>query len=246
MSRLDTRDAMRPLHHSLLIIALGLAAASGIAVAAAPPLAAFTAHYRLLQNGSPIGTATLTLAPGAGNTWTFTTASEGTAGLASLLGASTREVSTFSWVGDAPQGIRYDYTMETAFKSKQRQVRFDWTRHTIEVNDHGTFSFPTRPGAVERHTIPLALAAGIAAGRTTFTLPVAVRDRIEIQHYATQGKQDVQVPAGRFDAIPVGRTDGGGDAFEAWFAPDQLPAPVRIDQRGKHDFSLELESWSTP
>lgn len=227
-----------------LLTALALAV-FGTTAAAAPPVPAFTARYRVLQNGSPIGEATLALAPGANDTWTFTTTSKGTAGLASLLAAATREVSTFRWVGDAPQGVSYDYTMQSALKQKHRSVRFDWSSHTVAVNDNGAFRFATQPGAVERHTVPIALAAGLAAGKTTFTLPVAVRDRIETQHYAAQGRQNVDVPAGTFDATRVSRTDGG-DAFEAWFAPAQLPAPVKIDQRGRNDFSLELEGWSKP
>lgn len=225
------------------LLAAAALAVFGTAAAAAPPVPAFTAHYRVLQNGSPIGEATLTLAPGANDTWTFTTASKGTAGIASLLAASTREVSTFKWVGDSPQGIGYDYTMKSALKQKHRSVRFDWASHSIDVDDNGSFHFATQPGAVERHTVPLALAAGLSAGKTSFTLPVAVRDRIEMQHYAAQGKQNVSVPAGSFDATRVSRSDGG-DSFEAWFAPAKVPAPVKIDQRGKNAFSLELESWS--
>lgn len=212
------------------------------AALAAPPVPAFTAYYRVLQNGSAIGEATLTLAPGANGSWTFTTDSKGTAGIASLLSASTHEVSIFKWVGYAPQGIRYDYTMNSALKQKHRSVRFDWASHSIDVDDNGQFHFATEPGAMERHTIPLALAAGLAAGETNFTLPVAARDRIELQHYAAQGRQQVSVPAGRFDAIRVSRNDGG-DAFEAWFAPPSVPLPVKIDQRGRNAFSLELENW---
>jgi hypothetical protein len=134
--------------------------------------------------------------------------------------------------------------MNTAIKQKHRDVRFDWTHHAIIVDDKGTFRFPTQPGAMERHTVPLALAAGLAAGKSSFTLPVAVRDRIEMQHYVARSQQNVSVPAGTFDATPVVRTDGG-DAFEALFAPAKLPVPVKIEQRGKDEFSLELESWST-
>ncbi|MGH8114924.1 MAG: DUF3108 domain-containing protein [Rhodanobacteraceae bacterium] len=223
------------------IVAAALFATIG-ASAAAPPLPAFTAHYSLLQNGSPIGTATLTLVRGTDNSWTFTTQSRGTAGLAALLGASVRETSTFRWVGEMPQGESYDYSMDTGIKQKHREVRFDWTNHTIEVDDKGTFHFPTQPGAMERHTVTLALAAGLAAGKSSFTLPVAVRDRIEMQHYTARGRQNMTVPAGTFDAIRVSRTDGG-DGFEAWFAPAKLPIPVRIDQPGKQHFALELESW---
>lgn len=229
----------------LPILALAFAGAAAAASAANPPLPAFTAHYRVLHGGSPIGTATLKLAPGNDGAWTFTTDSKGTAGLASLLGASVSEASTFRWVGDLPQGESYDYTMSTALKQKHRRVRFDWDQHTIEVDDKGSFSYPTQPGAVERHTVVLALAAGLKDGKTSFTLPVAVRDRIQAQHFSTHGKQALTVPAGRFEATRISRDDGG-DAFAAWFAPGKLPVPIRIDQRGDGDFSLELVDWSTP
>lgn len=226
-------------------LATALAATCGVA-SAAPPVPAFTAHYQVLQNGAPIGRATLTLAPGTGNTWTFTTDSKGTAGLASLLAASTSEVSTFKWVGDAPQGISYEYTLQSALKQKRRSVRFDWSSHTVEVDNNGTFHFPTQPGVIERHTLPLALAAGLAAGKQTFDLPVAVRDRVETQHYAARAAQSITVPAGTYDATPVARTNDGddGDGIEAWFAPAKLPVPVKIEQSGKSRFALELESWS--
>lgn len=210
---------------------------------AAPPVPAFTAHYRLLRDGSQIGTATLTLVRTGDAAWTFTTRSKGTAGLASLLGASIDETSTFRWVNRLPQGISYDYSMKSALKDKHRSVRFDWNTRTIEVNDHGVHRFPAQPGVLERHTVPLALAAGLAYGQSSFALPVAVRDRIETQHYVAQGNQSVSVPAGTFDAVRISRTDKG-DGFEAWFAPTKLPAPIKIDQHGKNDFSLELQSWS--
>lgn len=225
------------------VIAAAVLLGVGIAAAAAPPVPAFTAQYRLLRNGSPIGTAALTLSQGSHGEWTFTTVSKGTAGLASLLGAGTHEVSVFRWADDLPQCESYDYTLSSALKQQHRTVRCDWSRHVIVVDDKGTHSFAAEPGTLERHTVPLALAAGLAAGKTKFTLPVAVRDRIEMQHYAAHGKQTVTVPAGTFEAIRVSRGDGG-EGFEAWFAPAKLPVPVKIDQRGKNGFSLELESWS--
>lgn len=233
-----------------LILGLALAAAGtavlGAASAApAAPVPAFVAHYTLLRNGSAIGTATLTLARGAGDTWTYTSVSRGTSGLASLLSANVKEQSTFQWVGDLPQGDSYDYNMSTALKQKHRSVRFDWGTHTIEVDDHGIQRFATVPGVLERHTVPLALAAGLASGKTSFDLPVAVRDRVQLQHYRVRREQAVTVKAGTFQAADVVRTDGG-DAFEAWFAPRQLPVPVKIDQHGKDQYSLELDSWSAP
>lgn len=236
---------MRPIHRVILQFAFAIsgAAAFGAAIAAAPPVPAFVAHYELLRNGSAIGTATLTLAPQSDGAWTFVTTSKGTSGLASLLGINSRETSVFQWVGDLPQCDSYDYMLDTGLKQKHRTVRCDWNQHVITVHDKVDYTFASQPGALERHTVPLALAAGLAAGQRKFDLPVAVRNRIEIQHYVAADATTVQVPAGTFDAVRVART-GGGDAFEAWFAPGKLPVPVKIDQRGKNDLALELESWS--
>lgn len=225
------------------LLALTLATTFAAAAATAPPVPAFSARYQLLRNGNPIGEATLILSDGKNGAWTFTTTSKGTSGLAGLLGATTHETSVFHWVDNLPRCDSYDYSLDTAVKQQHRTVHCDWNRHVIEVDDKGKHTFAARPGTLERHTVPLALAAGLASGKKQFDLPVAVRDRVEVQHYAAQSKASVHVPAGTFDAIRVQRSDGG-DAFEAWFAPDKLPVPIKIDQRGKGGFSLELESWS--
>ncbi|MEO6969050.1 MAG: DUF3108 domain-containing protein [Rhodanobacteraceae bacterium] len=209
-------------------------------VAAPPP--AFTAHYQLLQNGSPIGEAAMTLAPSGNREWTFTTQSRGTAGMAALLGADVRETSRFRWKGALPEGLSYDYSLDAAIKHKERHVRFDWATNSISVDDKGEQRYPAQPGAIERHTIALAIAAGLDAGQSTFAFPVAVRDRIETQHFAVQGKGTIKVPAGSYAATHVVRTDGGG--FDAWFVPDKLPVPVQVSQRDGGDFTLKLESYS--
>jgi hypothetical protein len=236
---------MRPIHRVILRFAFAItgATAFGLATAATPAVPAFVAHYELLRNGSTIGKATLTLAPQGNGTWSFVTTSKGTAGLAGLLGISSREVSVFQWTGGLPQCDSYDFKLDTGLKTKHRTVRCDWNRHVITVHDKIDYTYATQPGTLERHTVPLALAAGLAAGQRTFDLPVAVRDRIETQHYVAADPVSVRVPAGTFDAIRVTRT-GGSNAFEAWFAPGKLPVPVKIDQGGKNDLALVLESWS--
>ncbi len=222
-----------------LFSAAALLLFAGSALAA--PLPAFTARYQLLKDGSPIGEATMTLQFAGDNTWTFTTASKGTEGLAALMSANVQETSTFRWKGDLPEGLSYDYAMDAAIKHKERHVRFDWSSNTISVDDKGQHQFAAQPGAIERHTIVLAIEAGLLDGKHDFALPIAVRDHIETQHYTAQGKQQINVPAGHYDATHVARTDGGG--FEAWFAPNVL-APVQVAQNDGGELMMKLESYS--
>lgn len=222
----------------LLAAAALLCAASALAA----PLPAFTARYQLMKDGSPIGEATMTLASSGDSTWTFTTDSQGTSGLAAMLGINARETSSFRWKGDLPQGLSYDYSMDAAFKHKQRNVRFDWSSNTIVVNDKGEHRFAAQPGAIERHTVVLALAAGLKDGKHEFALPVAVRDRIQTQQFAVKGSGAVSVPAGNYpDAVHVVRTDSGG--FDGWFVPGKLPVPVEVSQHDNGDFTMKLESY---
>ncbi|HEX6612585.1 MAG TPA: DUF3108 domain-containing protein [Rhodanobacteraceae bacterium] len=223
--------------------ALGAAAALLLTAGAfAAPLPAFTAHYQLLKDGSPIGEATMTLSHSGEHAWTFVTDSKGTSGLAAMLGINAKETSSFRWKGDLPQGLSYDYSMDAAFKHKQRNVRFDWAGNTITVNDKGEHRFAAQPGALERHTVVLAIAAGLKDGKHRFELPVAVRDRIQTQQFAVKGTGPVSVPAGSYpDAVQVVRTDGG--AFEGWFVPGKLPVPVEVSQHDNGDFTMKLESY---
>lgn len=226
-------------------IALSFLAAAALFVTGsltAAPLPAFTARYQLLKDGSAIGEATMTLAPAQGSAWTFTTRSKGTSGLAAMLGANVDETSTFRWKGDAPEGLSYDYSMDAAIKHKERHVRFDWSSSTISVDDKGEHSFAAQSGAVERHTLVLAIAAGLADGKHAFALPVAVRDRIQTQRFAVKGSGSVSVPAGTYaKAVHVVRTDGGD--FDAWFALGKLPVPVQVSQHDNGDFTMKLESY---
>ena len=206
----------------------------------AAPLPAFTARYQLLKDGSPIGEATMTLQPAGNDTWKFSTASKGTEGLAALMSANIRETSTFRWKGSSPEGLSYDYAMDAAIKHKERHVRFDWSADTISVDDKGQHRFAAQPGAMERHTTVLAIAAGLRGGKHEFDLPVAGRDHIQMQHYSAQGTQQINVPAGDFNATHVVRTGGGG--FEAWFSP-KYPVPVQVAQNDGGELMMKLEGY---
>ena len=226
---------------SLFAPLLGLALLFGTANAATPT--AFTATYKVLRGDSPMGTATITLRDDGNDQWTYRKNVTGTGGLAAMLGASMDETSRFRWKGELPEALSYDYELRTGIKNKQRHLRVDWNTNQVSVDEgNGNETYPAKPGMVERNTLPLALGVALQAGKQQLALAVAVRQEVQTQQFKVTGKEIVNVPAGRFDAVRVDRTDADR-GFSAWYAPDRYPLPVKLSQHDGGDLVMELVSY---
>ncbi|HET6804608.1 MAG TPA: DUF3108 domain-containing protein [Frateuria sp.] len=221
--------------------ALLLASASGLALATPPK--PFTATYRVLRDGAPMGEATVSLKPVGNGQWEYSKHMRGTSGLAALLGANLDEVSRFRWKGDVPEASSYDYRLDAAIKSKQRHLTVDWSRHLVTVDEgKGAITYATRPGMVERNTTALAIGLALRDGQRQIALPVAVRQEVETQRFKAAGRDKVTVPAGSFNAVRVDRTDADR-GFSAWYAPDRYPLPVKLSQKDGGNLTMELVSF---
>ncbi|WP_053096176.1 DUF3108 domain-containing protein [Frateuria defendens] len=224
---------------------LALAFTTATAVAATAP-APFTAQYQVLQDGQAIGEATVSLKPLGDGNWEYSNATRGTAGLAAALGASSSETTRLRWNGGAPETVSYDYRMNAAIRSKQRHVTVDWNARQVTVDEgKGPTRYPTAPGLVDRNSAPLAVGLALGAGRQEVSLPVAVRKNVENQHFKVAATESVQVPAGRFQAERVERTDSDR-AFSAWYVPRQYPVPVKLTQQDGGNLELQLVSYRSP
>jgi hypothetical protein len=221
---------------------------AGFALALALPLAAFaadvpqsfTATYRVLQGGDPLGDATITLKSVGGGQYEYSNRTKGTGGLAAAVGANVTETSRFAWSGKIPAAISYHYQLDSSFKSKTRDLTIQG--NTVQVQDtKKSYSYAAVPNMVERNTLPLALGVALAAGQQQVTLPVAVKQAVETQSFKVSGKDKVTVPAGSFDADRVDRTDAAA-GFNAWYVP-KYPVPVKLAQKEGGDLTLELVSF---
>jgi len=63
-----------------------------------------------------------------------------------------------------------------------------------------------------------------------------------LDRFKAAGKEDLTVPAGRFDAVRVDRTDADR-GFSAWYAPDRYPLPVKLSQKDGGNLTMELVSF---
>lgn len=224
-----------------LIICAGLALlASDPLEAGLPP--AFTAHYQVLKNGDRVGKAVIRLRRDGGH-WMLVTHTSAEHGLASLLGLDIDETSRFRLAGGHPEMIGYRYKLDAGIRQRQRTVEVDWQsrRVTVETGSH-SYAYAAAPGMVERHLLPLVLGDYLAEGAVDVSLPVAVKDRVESQHFRSAGSETVAAPIGTLEALRVTRTDDG-KAFTAWFVPDRYAMPVKL----KHgDYTLLLAAYSSP
>ncbi len=95
---------------------------------------------------------------------------------------------------------------------------------------------------VERNTLALALGLALRDGQQKVTLPVAVRQEVQTQHFTVSGTETIKVPAGSFQAERIDRTDADR-GFSAWYAPDRYPLPVKLSQHDGGDMVMELVSY---
>lgn len=228
---------------ALLRVLLPLALAGVAAAAAAAPLPAFTARYQVERDGAAIGEAMVSLRTDGDGRWVYRTETKGTDGLAALLGLSALEVSTLQWGPDGrPQSLDYRYDQQGGFKQRSRTAHFDWQAGRIAVQEgKGRWDYATAPGAVDRHAATLAIAAALRTGAKQIAVPVAVKDRIEVQHFAVTGSEPVQVPAGSFTAERVERRDDG-KIVHSWYVPKRFPVPIEIG--GDGGITLKLVSYA--
>src|SRR5579864_3445840 len=155
--------------------------AGAVAAYAAPgsaPLSGFKADYEVLRNGKPLGKATLDL-HNAGNDWEFVSDTQGTSGMAAMVGAEVHEKSTFTWNANKPQCLTYAYSQK-ALKTKSTSITCDWNAKTASVDDNGkpaTVSL-TSP-AMDRHLVPLALMVDLKSGAQSLMYPVLDKSHID-------------------------------------------------------------------
>lgn len=232
-------------HLPVLAVGLVLAFATGNALAAAPQ--PFTAHYQVLSDGQPIGDATVTLSPAGNGEYSYKSSTKGTGGMAAMMNASSEETTRFRWQNEMPATLSYDYKLQSSFKNKQRHMSVDPASGKVSVDEgKGSGSYTGVPGMADRNSLPLAVGLALASGKQAFSVPVGVRQGVEQQQYKVTGTESVQVPAGKFKAEKVARTDDGSKRFDAWYVPQKYPVPVQLTQADGGGLTLQLVSFSHP
>lgn len=226
-----------------LLAGLALAILSNAAFAA--ELTPFTATYQVSREGEAMGEATITLKSLGNGEYEYSNQIHGTSGLAAMLGANSSDITRFRWNNNAPETETYTSKV-SALKTKQRTMQVNWSTKQVSVDEgKGVTNYAASPGMVDRNTMSFALGLALRAGSQSVTLPVGVKQRVEQQQFKVQSTEAVDVPAGKFQAERVSRTDSDKH-FDAWYVPKQFPLPVKIAQSEGGNLTLQLVHYSTP
>lgn len=208
-------------------LAVCLALLLPLAATAAPK--PFAATYHVSRNGKPVGETTMTLLERGDGTWTLTSQTKGTAGMARMLGLDVKEESQFRWKDGKPEGVAYDFRQDATFKSKERHTDFDWKEGEVRVVDNKEqFRYAIKPGTMDRHSVGVALVQALSGEAKETTLTVATKDHLESQRFTVAANEDVSVPAGKYAAKRVDRVDMANKG-RSWVAAE-VPAPVKVEQ----------------
>ncbi|HET6604969.1 MAG TPA: DUF3108 domain-containing protein [Xanthomonadaceae bacterium] len=222
-------------------------------VLAAPGLAPYRAHYEVLVDGKPQGSTRVLLSRVADDRWRLLLDADSTAGMARLAGYRSEQLSDFELRGERLRLVRSVVRNGMRLGTREVVTEFDWeqgqARWSGDVDADRRGPMPLPAHAVTRESLNLLLgyeAAGAEPGQALH-YELLDRGRSRSVEYRVRPVQTIQVPAGRFEAVPL--TERRADrerTTTAWFAPGLPPMPVRVlrSEGGRDRFEMRLLSWS--
>lgn len=208
-------------------------------VLAAP--AEFRAEYELYRNQKRLGSSAISLEK-QGDSYTFSTVSQSEGGWMSALGgAEINERSEFRMLGEKFQAATYSYQQNVSFKSKKRDIQFDWREKWAKENDgEQEVSYVLEPGAIDRNLVVLALAEDLKAKRE-LVHPVAYKGEVSEWRFENAGSENVATAMGSIPAEKITRIRANKErSTVSWHAPRFGFLPVKIEQREPNGDVIEM------
>lgn len=232
---------------ALMVAAALVAAVPGwSAVDAADHLKARSDRYQVEWSGISLGEGTIRLAVEGGGCYRYTSTTDPIA-LVRWTYGSPREVSMFCLKNGEIVAQHFEY-INGKREDESFRLDFDWSDAEVKALRGGVLTVRKLPAeAYDRFVIREAVrlwvirhVAGEAPVQAEFTM--VDDDRMKTYRFEIGGKENVQTPAGTFEALRVNRIDDPKRPFHYWLAPSRDYLPVKLEhlKKGKVELRMTL------
>lgn len=226
-----------------LLLAVAPAWAS---VDAAEHLKSRSDRYQVEWSGISLGEGRISLAVEPDGCYRYTSTTDPIA-LVRWTYGSPREVSMFCLNNGGVVAQHFEYINEKR-EDESFRLDFDWSDAEVKTLKGGVMTVRKLPEqAYDRFVIREAVrlwvirhVAGEAPAQAEFTM--VDDDRMKTYRFEIGGKENVQTPAGTFEALRVNRIDDPKRPFHYWLAPDRDYLPVKLEhlKKGKVELRMTL------
>lgn len=210
----------------------------------------FEAHYSFIAKGMVLGETRYKLEKipakkGQLAQYRFSTHTEPTGLAALMVDKIIDEESFWKWQDGELRPLYYRYEQKGK-KQKLRTRDFNWTERQVIADDNGqqTTLQGLQPGTVDEALFMVALMRDLKSGKHPLRYPVIRKGAWSHYEFHQQTEEQITVPAGTFQALPILRNGNSDRTFQLWAAAslDYLPVQVEYrDEDGKR-FLLKLKS----
>lgn len=237
-----SRRRSQPRRRSLLFLAAVLlpAAAWSGGGELPPPLRPFEAAYRVVKGPLRLGTTSVTLQAHAGG-WRYRSVTEAEGIFALFVDGKARELATLVLHEGTLRPLRYVH--DEPDDADDVRMDFDWDAATVRIERRdGNDTRALEPGTHDQFTVALSMIEAVAGGAESSSIPGVDDDgeRLEFRFEVT-GREAVEVPLGRYEAVRVRRVRDDDRATVTWLAPALDWLPVAVEQRHEGDLVARME-----
>ncbi len=225
----------------LAVLVITFLPARPIAAGAEEAYPEFVADYIVRVNGIKVGEATFSLEHGEAGEYLYRQRSKST-GVAALFGSDTStQSSRWRYVDGNIQPIEFRSERKEGDEDDNAHLLFNWQELRVEnrgAGEHWNIEIPE--GTLDSLVMQMAMLFDFREGKTRLEYPVATRGRIKHYVFEVTGKETVELPFGKYEAIRAERRDDKKDKSLVWGAPALDYFPVRFLKQKKAGVEVEI------
>ncbi|MCP4002017.1 MAG: DUF3108 domain-containing protein [Gammaproteobacteria bacterium] len=165
-----------------------------------------------------------------------------------VLSDTAKETSRFKYIEGEVQPIHYYLDNGMNNEDSETDIQFDLAAGVAHTQHEGQkVSYPINSSTLDRLSADIVAILALRAGQMPGTYEIADDNEIKTYNFELMGKEQIEVPAGKFKTLKFKRQRAGSSRSTLiWYAPEANYLAVRIEQqkRGKTKVTSVLTDYS--